>query len=97
MNKTARRRNWNWKGTRLILCVTLAMFISLCFAGLASAHGGEGDELNGPAPAWMIGLTYVQLIMIPLIGLYLAAETFNAWLRPAGRRNNQGVSHDTTI
>jgi hypothetical protein len=75
--------------------MALAVIISFCLAGLASAHGGEGDELNGSAPAWMTGLIYTQLFMIPVVGLWLVRQTLNAWLRPAGQTDNQGVRHDT--
>ena len=53
------------KGLRPALALILALVLSPCFAEPASAHSGEGNELHGPAPAWMIGLIYLQLFMIP--------------------------------
>ncbi len=95
MDDIESRHNRNWREPRLILSITLALFILFCQAGLANAHGGEGDELSGPAPAWMIGLIYVQLFMIPVVGLWLVRQAFNAWLRPVGQIANQGVRDDT--
>lgn len=83
------------KVSRLTLALIPALVLSLCFAGLASAHGGGGEELHRPAPAWMIGLIYVQLFMIPVVGVWLVREAISAWLRPAGRQDSQGVQHDT--
>lgn len=72
-------------GSRLALAVILVLVLSLFFVGLVSAHGGTGEDLHGPAPAWMIALIYVQLIMIPLIGVWLIREALSAWLSPARR------------
>lgn len=95
MDEIETQCNRNWREPRLVLSITLALFILFCQAGLASAHGGEGDELYGPAPAWMIGLIYIQLFMIPVVGLWLVRQTFYAWLKPADQIDNQGVRHDT--
>lgn len=79
------------KRSRLVLALMLVLVLSLCFAGPASAHGGEGDELQGPAPAWMIGLIYPQLLMIPAVGLWLFREAIRAWLPQTSQPDNQGV------
>lgn len=80
-------------GSRSILALILVLSL-LCFAGLASAHGGEEDDLHGLAPAWMIGLIYIQLFMIPAVGLWLIREAFNTWIRSTSQKDNQGVQHD---
>lgn len=67
------RRTW------LFLALLLVVALALLFVAPAHAHGGEGDELQGPAAPWMIGLIYVQLFMIPVVGVWLAGEAVAAW------------------
>lgn len=63
------------------ILVTLPVWLALNFllVSSASAHGGEGDHPAGSTSAWLIGLTYIQLIMIPSVGVWLLREAAAAW------------------
>lgn len=67
------RRTW------LILALLVVVVLALLFVAPAHAHGGEGDALQGQAASWMVGLIYVQLFMIPVVGVWLAGEAVAAW------------------
>lgn len=67
------RRRW------LILALLFSLALSLLFISPAQAHGGEGDELRGPAAAWLVVLIYLELALIPVAGVWLISEALAAW------------------
>lgn len=66
--------------------VIVALTIAFLLVGPASAHGGEGDHMEGPAPVWMIVLLYIQFVTMPFVGLWLAKEAVFAWLSPVDQK-----------
>ena len=76
------RRKW------FVLALLLSLALSLLMVTPAQAHGGEGDELQGAAGPWMDVLIYVQLLMIPAVGTWLAWEAPVVW-RP--RNHSRGL------
>lgn len=65
----------------LLLALMLALLLSLSLALPAQAHGGPGEQLPGPAGPWLASLIYIQLAMLPIIGIWLGRETLAAWRR----------------
>ena len=72
------------------LTLLAALGLSLGLAPPAHAHGGIGDHLHGPAARWMIELIYLQLLMIPVVGIWLTREAIAAWW-PRRRVKEMGV------
>lgn len=64
------KRRW------LIHTLFICLLLSLLMVSPAQAHGGE---LHGPAAPWVIALTYVQIVSLPFVGLWLARGAFAAW------------------
>lgn len=69
-----------------MMVVTVALAIAFLFVGPVSAHGGEGDHVEGPAPVWMIVLLYIQFVTIPFVGLWLVKEAVATWLFHVDRK-----------
>lgn len=64
----------------------MALVIAFLFVGPVSAHGGEGDHMEGPAPVWIIVLLYMQFVSMPFVGLWLVKEAVSAWLSHVDRK-----------
>lgn len=67
------RRTW------LFLAPLLGVALALLFVAPAHAHDGAGNELHGPLAPWIIGLVYLQLLLIPIVGIWLTGEAVAAW------------------
>lgn len=65
---------------RILRVVIVALAIAFLFVGPVSAHGGEGDHLQGSVSVWMIVLLYMQFVSMPVVGLWLVKEAASAWL-----------------
>jgi hypothetical protein len=63
-----------------ILKLLMPLALSLPVITPAQAHGGGGVELHSPVAPWMAALIYMQLGMVPVIGIWLAREALVAWL-----------------
>ena len=57
----------------------VVLLLSLYLVPSAHAHGGAGDHPHGPVALWMVELIYIQLLMIPVVGLWLLKEVVAAW------------------
>lgn len=67
------------QGKWFISAFLILLVLSLLVISPVYAHGGEGEELHGPPAPWVIALTYIQLLSLPVVGLWLAREAFAAW------------------
>lgn len=61
------------------MALLTALMLALLLVSPVGAHGGGDEHVHGSASAWLIGLTYVQLIMIPPVGVWLLQEAAAAW------------------
>ncbi|MDX1615108.1 MAG: hypothetical protein R3300_12420 [Candidatus Promineifilaceae bacterium] len=57
----------------------LILVLMLLLATPAQAHGEEVEEQAGPAGPWLVGLIYLQLLIVPFVGVWLAMELWAAW------------------
>ncbi|MDX1665075.1 MAG: hypothetical protein R3272_14885, partial [Candidatus Promineifilaceae bacterium] len=65
------------------LLLTLAL--ALLVAAPVAAHGGGDGE---PAAPLIVALIYLQLLLIPGVGMWLGREAVDAW-RPRRRGNKR--------
>ena len=74
----------------LLPVVAVTLLLSLLVVAPAHSHGGEGEGQPDPAGRWLVGLIYAQLVMAPVVGIWLAGETLTAWRSIAGGGSGEG-------
>ncbi|MDT8305508.1 MAG: hypothetical protein RRC07_06190 [Anaerolineae bacterium] len=67
------------QGKWFIPACLMLLLLSLLVISPVHAHGGEGQELPAPPAPWVIALIYVQMLLLPVVGLWLAREALAAW------------------
>lgn len=67
------------RGTWLVAALLISLTLSLLIISPVHAHGGEGDEITAPPALWMMGMMYGELLLIPIVGLWLARKALAAW------------------
>lgn len=67
---------------RLFLVLPMTLALILLLASPAYAHGGLPEQLHDfyrPIASWMVVLIYIQLALIPVVGIWLVGEAVAAW------------------
>lgn len=64
---------------RVIVGVLIALALLGLLVSPVLGHGGDDAIAHGPASAWLIAFTYLQLAGAPIIGLWLLREAIAAW------------------
>lgn len=76
---------------RFLIALLAPLALAFVLTSPALAHGGEGDQVHGPAALWMVGLIYIQLVMILIVGVWLTQEAVAAWRPRRHAQEMEGV------